>query len=264
MTLFSPFIELTVGNTKIRNQFSKFDMWLSRSEPADICEIALKRGLPDIGIKQDMPVSVAVGYDLTKRYDIFSGFVQASKHPHYMFKDHCLKMFKTQIRETFIDVIPQDVIKHGLRQAGITDYKLDEKLYVRKPRFIVAGENVSEMIRAVNQTWQLNNDWYFTGKTFHWDQLQLSGESTYSYRYGENIIDLQFTTDRDVYGQRTTGKSSGAGKLITIISPFIKHSTEIQIIWPGVSNTRYWVETVRHYLNNNGALRTDILFRELI
>lgn len=261
--LFSPFVELRVGDNKVRNQFDAFDLWLSRKEPADICDFTLRKGLPELGLAKDVPVEIWVGYDLENAYCVFSGYVAEPRHPRYLCKDEAVKLFRTPVVQTFLNVTPQDVIRSGLQQAGVTEFELDNTAYARKPRFVAAGENVSDLVRRVNATWGLGHDWYFKGKKFYWNKPEPQPGPVYSYQYGENIIDLEFFTDREPQGQRAAGTTTGAGRLLTVVSPFVNHSQEIEIIWPEVKSTRYLVETVRHFLNENGALRTEFYFREL-
>lgn len=250
--LFSPYVELVINDqNQVRNQFQAFDLWLSRKEPCDLCDFTLKAGLPDLGLVKDMPVKVLIGYDLEQLWPVFSGYVVEPVHPRYLLKDECLKLFRTEIVQTFLDVTPQDVIKYGLRAACIADSKLDLTDYPHKDRF-VAAENASDIIRRVNATWGLGHDWYFKGKTFCWDVSVPQPGTVYSYRYGENIIELEYP-----------GETPGCGSLITVISPFVEHSQEIEIIWPGITNTRFMVETVRHFLNGKGSWRSEIHFREL-
>lgn len=261
--LFSPYIELRVAGAQVRNLFDAFDLWLSRKEPADVCEFTMRKGLPDLGLVKDAPIEIWGGYDLNQSWLLFSGYVTDPRAPRFLCKDEAVKLFGTPIIQTFINVTPQEILMFALRKAGIADANLDPAPYARKPRFVAAGENVSDLVRRVNATWGLSNDWYFIGKKFCWNAPVPRPGPVYSYQHGENIINLEFTTDRDPSGQRAAGSTTGAGRLLTVVSPFVHHSQEIEIIWPEVKNTRYLVETVRHFLNENGALRTEFYFRDL-
>jgi len=260
--LFSPYIELRVAGAQVRNLFDAFDLWLSRKEPADVCEFALRKGLPDLGLMKDTTIEIWGGYDLNQSWLLFSGYVTDPRAPRFLCKDEAVKLFGTPIVQTFMDVAPQDVIRFGLRRAGVTDFNLDATAYPRKARF-VASENVSDLVRRVNTTWGLKHDWYFVGRRFNWTAPVPQPGPVYSYQYGENIIDLDFTTDRDPVGQRPAGSTTGTGKLLTVFSPFVGHSQEIEVVWPEVKASRFFVETVRHFINDQGALRTEIHFREL-
>jgi len=262
MNMFSPIVELRVGNTiRVRNQFQVFDLWLSRQEPSDVCQFTLKLGLP-LDIKKDQPIEIWMGYELDQVASVFSGYATEARSPNYLCKDEMARLFDIPVVQTFVNVDPQDVIRYALQKAGVAKQRLDPARYPRKPLFVAAGENVSDLVRRVNTTWGLNNDWYFQGETFCWDQPVPAGP-VYSYKYGENIIDLEFSTDRETSGQRAAGKASGGGKLLTVLSPFVAHSQEIEVIWPEVKDARYLVETVRHFLNDKGSWRTELYFREL-
>lgn len=262
--LFYPCVELNIGGAAaVRNQFTALDLWLSRKEPADLCDFTLKNGLPDLGLAKDSEIEIVIIYNLDQKWTVFKGYVAEPQGTRFLCKDSGIKLFKTEIIQTFLNATPQDIIRFGLRKAGITEMDLDSKSYPAKARFLASGENVSELVRRVNTTWGINNDWYFAGKKFCWNNKLRTDKPVYTYEYGENIIDLEFNTDRDPKGQRKVGATSGGGKLTTIVSPFVDHSQEIEILWPEVKSTRFIVETVRHYLNENGALRTDLYFREL-
>ncbi|TEB09135.1 hypothetical protein [Pelotomaculum propionicicum] len=264
LNMFSPFIELVSPGGKVRNFFSKMDVWLSRKEPADIAEFTLKTGLPALGLAKGAPVEIWIGYDPSKAWRVFAGYVTEPRSPNYLCKDEALKLFKTNIVQSFQDVAPQDVIRFGLLEAGITVFTLDDTVYPHKSGFVAAGENVSDLVKRVNATWGITNDHYFDGdRRFYWTPPTPQPGPVYVYEYGENILSLEFFDERDPYGQRAAGSTSGAGKLLTVASPFISHSREIKIIWPEVRQTRYLVETVRHFLNDKGSLRTEIYFREM-
>jgi hypothetical protein len=262
--MLSPFVELRANNVRIKNLFSRLDIWLSRKEPADIAEFTMKTGLPELSLAKDVPMELWMGYDPANTWRVFSGYVTEPRSPRYLCKDEATKLLKTQIIKTFLGVTAQDVILYGLRIAGVNHYVLDSKQTPMKTRFVAAGENVSDLVKRVNATWGLENDHYFDGdRRFHWDPPVPQPGPVYSYQYGKNIIDLEFFTDREPAGLRPAGGTTGAGKLLTVASPFIKHSSEIEIIWPEVKSTRYLVETVHHFLTDAGTLRTEIYFREM-
>lgn len=262
--LFYPCAELNIaGSTIVKRQFAALDIWLSRKDPSDVCEFALNGGLPDLGLEKDVPLDIIISYNQEQKWTVFSGYVVEPRGTRFLCKDEGVKLFRTEIIQTFLDATPQDIIRFGLRKAGINDMDIDPTDYPLKRQFIASGENVSELVRRVNATWDIQNDWYFSGKKFCWNNKLRTDKPVYTYEYGENIIDLEFTTDRDPYGQRKSGGTSGAGKLLTVVSPFIEHSQEIEILWPEVKSTRFVVEKVRHFLNENRSLRTELYFREM-
>lgn len=249
----------------MRNLFAKMDVWLSRKEPADVAELTFKPGIPDLGLVKDVPVEIAIGYDSNNVWNVFAGYVAEPMPPRFLCKDEAVKLFKTKIIQTFLDVTPHDVIGFGLKKAGISSFTLAQQAFPRKPRFVAAGENISDLIKRVNATWGLQHDHYFDGtRRFYWDEpVPKPGLPIYSYRHGENIIELEFIADREPAGQRSAGATAGAGRLLTVASPFVGHSQEIEIIWPQVANSRYITETVHHFITEQGTLRTEIFFREL-
>lgn len=263
--MLSPLAELRVGSAQIRNFFSKLDVWLSRKEPADLVDFTLESSLPGLALDKDTEIEFWLGYNPDQIWQVFAGYITEPRSPQYTAKDECLKLFRTQVIKTYQNVSPQDVLRDGLRQAGVTEYSLSPTQFTAKPRFVVAGENVSELVERVNKTWGVSYDHYFdASRRFYWDEPQPRDGPVYSYRYGENIIELDFGTDRDPHGQRAAGDTSGLGRLVTVLSPFVGHSQEIEIIWPNVGDRRFMSETVHHFINERGSLRTEIFFRELV
>ncbi|NHM25467.1 hypothetical protein G7K71_08660 [Desulfofundulus sp. TPOSR] len=262
--LFSPFVKLVVGGNEVRNLFDQLDIWLSRKEPADVAEFTLKPGIPDLGLVRDTAVEIWMGYDEKNAWRVFTGYVVEPMPPRYLCKDGAVRLFKTRIVQTFLNATPQDIIRFGLRKAGVQEGVLAPGPFPAKPRFVAAGENVSDLVKRVNATWGLDYDHYFDGDgRFYWDPPAPKPGPVYSYRFGENIIDLEFYADREPSGQRSIGSTVGSGKLLTVASPFVGHSREIEIIWPEVAGSRYLVETVHHFMNDKKSLRTEIFFREL-
>lgn len=262
--LFYPCAELNIGgSTVVKRQFATLDIWLSRKEPSDICEFSLNNGLPDMGLEKDVALDIIISYNQEQKWTVFSGYVVEPRGTRFLCKDEGVKLFRTEVVQTFLDAAPQDIIRFGLRKAGISDMSLDPTSYSPKARFMASGENASELVRRVNATWDIENDWYFSSKKFCWNNELRTDKPVYTYEYGENIISLEFFTDREPTGQRKVGGTSGAGKLLTVVSPFVEHSQEIKILWPETKSTRFVVEKVRHFLNEKRALRTELYFREM-
>ncbi len=263
-SLFSPFVELRTDGGKVRNFDKKIDVWLSRKEPADIAEFELITTIAELGLAPDVPIELYMGYSMDSPFKVFSGYITEPRDPLYLAKDEALKIFRAKPISTMLKVTPQDVIKFGLQQAGVTDFQLSEKVFTPKSRFIISGENVSDLVRRVNETWGIDYDWFFDAEgKFYWDEPVPKESEIYSYRYGENIIELDFDTDREIYGQRKLGKTTGLGRMLTVLSPFVGHSQEIEIIYPEVGDRRFMTETVHHFRNEQGSLRTEIFFREI-
>jgi hypothetical protein len=261
--LFSPVVELRAPAGTVRNVFERLDVILSRKEPADVAEFTLRKGLPDVGLAREAPVEIWIRYD-REAWRVFAGYVVEDRRPAYLCKDEAVKLFRTSIVRTFVDVTPHDVLRYALQQAGVAEYVLADCSCPRKPVFVAAGENVSDLVRRVNATWGLGHDWYFDAdRRFHWDPPVPQPGPVFRYEYGRNIIELDFQTEREPHGQRAAGATSGAGRLLTVASPFVAHSREISIVWPEVKQSRFFVECVRHFLNEKGGLRTEIYFREL-
>lgn len=263
MDLLSPFCELRVGNTQIRNFFHAAEILLSRKQPADLADFTLKQSL-DIGLEKDAEIEIWLGYKPDQAWRVFSGYITEPRSPQFIAKDDAVKLFRTRIVQTFQNVSPQDVLRAALAKAGISNFVLAGGDLPRKPHFAAAGENVSELVERINATWGVDYDHYFDAdRRFHWDAPEPKSGEIYTYEYGENIIELDFGTDREPFGYRRFGPTTGLGRLVTVLSPFVGHSQEIEIVWPKVGNRRFITETVRHFINEHGSWRTELFFREI-
>lgn len=263
--MLSPVAELRVGNARVRNFFTKLHVWLSRKEPADRVEFSLKSSLPELGLVKDTPIEIWLGYNPDQIWRVFAGYITDAASPRFVAKDEAVKLFRTKIVQMFQNVSPQDIIRYGLQQAGILDIVLAPDTFPRKARFAAAGEHVSELVSRVNATWRLDFDHYFdSDRRFHWDAPVPKPGRVYSFEYGQNIIELDFNTDRDPHGQRAAGDTAGAGRLLTVLAPFVGHSQEIGITWPNIGDRQFITETAHHFISDRGALRTELFFRELV
>ena len=244
MNMFSPIVELRVGNTiRVRNQFQVFDLWLSRQEPSDVCQFTLKLGLP-LDIKKDQPIEIWMGYELDQVASVFSGYATEARSPNYLCKDEMARLFDIPVVQTFVNVDPQDVIRYALQKAGVAKQRLDPARYPRKPLFVAAGENVSDLVRRVNTTWGLNNDWYF-GKPFAgislYRPVRCTAISMAKTLLTWNLAPIVKRLASELPERRLAVEAAN-GAL-----PFVAHSQEIEVIWPEVKDARYLVETVRHF-----------------
>lgn len=244
---FAPFNEIIIGEYHLRNALVKLDAWSSRKAEADYIDFELLPGLDkEIILSKDVLVELALGY-AAGSWTIFNGYVTVTpKSVAARAKDEMIKLFRTTVTETFLDVTPQEIISFGLRKAGIQNFILSANNLPKKPRFTVPGKNVVEMIKMVNTTWGVNYDRYFnTAKTFYWQPLEINQATVYEFQYGQNIIDLTY--------------KDGTGKLKTVLAPFVDHSQEISLIHPDVPKGRYVADTLHHYMDGR-VLRTEIYF----
>jgi hypothetical protein len=73
--------------------------------------------------------------------------------------------------------------------------------------------------------------------------------TVYRFEYGVNIVNCEF--------------SDGVGRLVTILSPFVDHFGQIDVVHPDVPQVRNWVTSVRHY-TEEAAARTELIFEAVI
>ena len=127
----------------------------SRESRSDWCKVELTSQLQGIISYEDMEkatVELAYGDD----YDILlQGYCRRTEGDYWkeiMIRDAMIKVERTEIKGTFIDCTPQDIIRYVLTQAGIKEYRLNGTEYGKKDTFIVNKQNGIKAIAQVGST----------------------------------------------------------------------------------------------------------------
>ena len=235
--------QIHIGNSLIQDGITTFDCWRSRLDPIDILEFSFYSGL-DLVIEKGSPTDFWManyGGSLTK---VFAGQID-SLGSVIRARDGMVEVLKTPVYQTFLKTTPQEIISTGLQLAGITKFQLSPTVFHRRS-FVAAVPNINDLIKRINQSWDLDFDAYFDiERVFHWHerpaQLTLP-----VFAYGQNIISLDFDDTK--------------GTLLTVGLPNIDHSMLIGIDHPSVPATEVLVDTVHHYQGDKGGMRTEIYF----
>lgn len=237
--------QIHLGNALVQDGLETFDCWRSRVDPIDILTFTFLSGV-GLTLSTGTPTELWIanyGGVLTK---IFSGTMD-SITPSYRARDNMVKILKTTICQTFLKATPQEIIGYGLRLAGIDidNAQLSLKAYERR-NFVIAGPTVYDMIKQVNRAWGIDYDAYIDlNEKFHWHE-QNEQLTMPVFAYGQNIIRLDF--------------DDTLGTILTVGYPSLDHSMMIGIEHPNVPASEVLVDTVHHYMEKPGSLRTEIHF----
>jgi hypothetical protein len=239
----APFFSVKIGDQE--EQLNKFDIWSSKDNPTDYCVTEVIKGSP---FTENMPVELSLGYRDNWVWHVFSGYVTRIRPQTSTViieaKDEMLTLINTKVKQSFINALPQEIIRFGLKAAGIKSYVLSTKSFERKS-LNVPNLSVKEMIEAVNRMWGLTFPFYFNPeKMFFWKETEVSSGKIAVFEYGKNIIDIEPFGDTIL--------------MTTFLVPFIGHSEHIKVVHPEYTNEIYSINKVRWYTNEAGFPRTRI------
>lgn len=220
----------------------------SREARSDWCRVELTTQLQDIITYEDMEkATVELGYE--DDYDILlPGYCRKTEGDYWkeiMIRDAMIKVERTDIKATFINCTPQDIIRYVLIQAGITEYRLTDKEYGKKDTFIANKQDGIKTITQVNSIWGIDNDFFFQDEVFYWG-CKPEQETVYILEESENILSLK--KYGDLYEIETLGV------------PWIHHSQEIEVSHSKYSGTVNVEKTIIKS-DSSGYTRMYIYFR---
>lgn len=220
----------------------------SKEARSDWCKVELTSQLNGIVTYDDMEEAVVeLGYD--DDFDtLLKGYCRKTDNDYWkeiLIRDAMMKVERTFIKGAFVDCTPQDVIRYILTQAGIDEYKLSEKEYGKKERFLVNKLNGLKAITEINSSWGIDNDFFFRDGVFYWGCVP-SQDVVYILEESENILSLK------KYGEMY--------EIETIGVPWIHHSQEIEVVHSKYSGTAKVEKTIIKS-DSSGFTRMYIYFR---
>ena len=234
--------QLLLGNSIIQDAVETFDCWRSRKEPVDVLSFTLRQVGVTVADKAQTKFLLALPGGELKA--VFSGAIDRV-NPPYRARDKMGELMQQPVREAFQNVLPQEVLSYALQKFGVTKVSLTTKRFNRK-NFVASVPSFYELINQVNIAWGVEYDGYFDmEETFHWHE-QKQQNQLHVFAYGENIINIEFDGIQ--------------GTILTIPVPDIQHSQLIGIEHPEVEANEAIVDTVHHFTNSSGGLRTEIFF----
>lgn len=248
--LFYPEISASVGGYNF-NKGIEIEVYSSKKSYFDWAKIRFTEQFQHkILVERKEKALIELGYN--EVFDeVFEGYVFKSYNGggyanEIILKDDMIILEETYITNTFIDATPQEIISFCLTKAGITDFKLSNKVYPIKRTVPVNKKNVIDVINQIHAVWEIGiaEKFFFSGGVFYWGEKPEQSK-VYTFEYGANIISLN--------------RSSGMWELETVSAPFIKHSHTINISHPQVTG-EFEVEKVIFLTNETGFIRTLIYF----
>lgn len=215
--LLSPEFRISTEKYEITSGM-EVECFSSREHRSDWCHVELTSQLYDMMAYEDMEkATVELGYD--DDYDILlSGYCRRTKNDYWkeiMIRDAMIKVERTEVKGTFIDCTPQDIIRYVLALAGIEKYQLSDAEYGKKENVIVNKQSGTKTIIQVGTVWGIDNDFFFQNGMFYWG-CRPEQESIYVLEESENILALKR------YGELYEIETFGV--------PWIHHSQEIEVV----------------------------------
>lgn len=201
-----------------------------------------------IALNRGDRAEIYMGYD-GRLQPVFTGVVarqynQATYKDEILIKDNTMLLEDAMVSGTFLDVTPQDLVRHGLLSAGISDMLLSETGYPVKKKVAVREQTAADFLMYVDTLWGIKTTKSFLLGKFYWDEKPEQPEM-YVFEYGKNIISL--TRERRLW------------MLTTIAVPAVQHSCRIQVIHPEIAGV-FEVSKVIFSTNDRGFVRTKIYF----
>lgn len=248
--LFYPELQVVMGPYILQEGIT-FASYSDPKTPYDWCRIVFTEDFQEcIQVEENAEVEVYAGYGGSLQL-FFKGLVaksynHAGAKDEILVKDYSLKLAKTKVTNTFLEVSPQELVQYGLQEAGITEYELSGQIYRPKAVVSIVQKTVVDFLKEINALWGIQMDSYFQLGKFYWG-LAPEQQEIYIFEYGSNIISLT--------------RESGFWVLLTVSVPFIGHSQLIEVVHPYV-NGEFLVRRVSCYVNEDGWLRTKIWFQE--
>lgn len=214
--LISPEFRVRVGDYEITKGI-EVECFSSRESHMDWCRVELSPRLQGIVHFKDMDKArVELGYE--DDFDILiEGYARSGKADYWkeiMIKDDMMKLDRVNIKASFVDCEPQDVIRYVLACAGIEDYVLSDEYYGKKSIFVIDRMSGIKAIAEVNSSWGVNNPFFFQEKRFYWGTRKNQDEM-YVLEEGQTILSL------NKYGSLWEAE--------TMAIPWVHHSQEVEV-----------------------------------
>lgn len=235
------------------SKIRQIEVFSSMLQPLDRAEIEIDNIAGSSSLFQEYDaVTIKLGYKEKGLYLVFSGTVKdiaTGRRIIITAHDRARLLKETTITQAFRDVTYQNIIKFGLKRAGVSQMQLYSGNAARLHYFIADNKSVIVIINLLSRRIETISGKiiysYFTpeGK-FIWDEWK-SGELIANLEYGKNIIELR--------------PEPKYGYLKTIMLPQIRPGQLIKVtdqnFWKETQTVR--VDSVKHTIAEQGG-RTEI------
>lgn len=246
--LICPEFRVTVGGYEL-NEGISVECFSSRESHADWAKVKLSPELQEYIQFTDLDESVIeLGYE--DDFEVL--LVGSARTPlqnsslELMIQDDMIKLQRLQIKASFLECRPQDIIRYILISAGIEDYVIDDTVYDLKKVFSIDQQNGLDAMQTINNFWGIKKDFFFRDQVFYWGTKPIQ-DDIYVLEENNSIIDLD--------------KNLGVWKAETIGIPWIHHSQEIEVQHSKYSGYGI-VEKVIIRSDDKGFVRQSIYFVE--
>ncbi len=216
--LIAPEFRVTVGSYIITNGI-EVECFSSKESHIDWCRVELSPQLQGCVPYKDMDeAKVELGYD--GDYDLLiAGYARCESEKgdywkEIMIKDDLMKLERVEIKASFIDCEPQDVVRYVLACAGIEDYMLSENHYGKRDRLVIDRRNGIQTLADINSSWGISIPFYFRNRIFCWG-AERDQNDIYVLAENETILSL--------------GKYGSLWEAETIAIPWIHHSQQVEV-----------------------------------
>lgn len=183
----------------------------------DWCRVELSPELQGLIQLRDMD-EAAVELGCNGDYDsLINGYARFEKEDYWkeiIIKDDLIKLERVNIRATFLDCEPQDVIRYVLTCADISSYVLADVRYGKRDRLVIDRRSGLQTLAEVNSAWGINNPFFFQDKVFYWGTKRNQNQM-YVLEEDETILSLN--------------KFGSLWEAETIAVPWIHHSQQVEI-----------------------------------
>ncbi|MGN0710490.1 MAG: hypothetical protein ACI4LO_01925 [Anaerovoracaceae bacterium] len=244
-SLFYPEQKIQIGKY-IFDKGVSLEVFSTSDSYYDWAKIRLQEELLDKAeISEGDIVNIQLGYDENLQ-EVFQGYVykdsdNSSGEKEFLLKDDMLLLEKLKIRETFLDVVPEEIVKYCLQKAGITKYEIFDGGYPAKKVVPIVQKNGIQVLEEVKRLWGMNNNFYCSKGIFYFGKAHKQ-EKIYTFEYGNNIISLL--------------KENAAWVLESASVPFIRHSDVINLVHPNLTG-QFKVSKVC-FTSRTGFIRTRL------
>ncbi len=190
-----------------------------------------------ISVAVGEPIAINMGYD-GEMARVFSGYItRVNTAVSFQFADDNIRLSK-RISNTFVNALPQDIVKYCCLMANITEYSIDDTHYPQIEKLIIPDMPIKDILKKVNELWQLDAEFGFVDNKFYWGSFP-EVDDVYVFNK-DNIISLS------------------ENELTTVFLPDVKWGGMLELEHEKKSGT-FKITQVSHF-TSDGFLRTKITF----
>lgn len=196
--LVSPSFKVKTEEIEIENEF---ELEYYSNEKGNWCKVVIPSPLKNaISCKEMEKGSLYFGYE----EELLRGYCSKCEKGDglIIIRDEMIKLEKTEVKCTFVDVEIQDAMKFILTQAGIESYKLSEEKLGKKETIVIDKQNGIEALQTIKKAFQTDQEFYFEKGIFIWG-IERKQENIFELE--ENVNILSFNQNGEDFEVETLG-----------------------------------------------------------